>query len=121
MTDQSSSTVISVPPFAVPALFGKKGGKVKDIEATSGASLRIFKPAQGGAWAQVTIFGSKAATSTACLLIKMAVIHAKAADDTPPPLHYPRDKKAEAQLDVLTFYVETRARAFNTKHPKNSS
>ena len=60
MKYQSSSTVINVPQFAVPALCGKKGGKVKDVEATPGASLKIFKPAEESTWAQVTISGSKA-------------------------------------------------------------
>ena len=118
MAEQFASTVVNVPPFAVPALFGKKGSKMKDMELTSGASIDIFRPAQKGLWAQVTISGTQTATTTACLLVKMAVLHARAADHSPEPFPYPKDKRAEAQLNMFTFYAEMRAAAFSTRHPQ---
>ena len=116
-----SSTVMKVPQFAVPALLEKDGKKVKDVELTSGASIVIFRLEGAGAWAQVTISGTKSATSLASLLVKMAVLHARAADHIPEPSLYTRDKKEEAQLDMYTFYTEINARAFNTKHPQSES
>jgi hypothetical protein len=119
MADERLSAVIQVPQFAVPALLGKKGSKVKDVESTSGASINIVHPKQKDLWAQVTISGTQAAISTASLLIKMAVLHARAADKSPEPWPYPQDKMAEAKLNMFTFHSETRAAAFSSKHPHN--
>jgi hypothetical protein len=118
MAEQFTSTVINVPLFAYPALLGKKGSKVKDMELTSGASIDIFRPTKEDLWAKVAISGTQTATSTACLLVKMTVLHARAADHSPEPFPYPKDKRAEAQLNMFTFYAEMRAAAFNTRHPQ---
>ena len=117
MTDQLSTSV-KVPAFAIPALLGKNGNKVKDIERTAGARINIDRTGQ---WAQVTISGTSSAITRASLLVKMAVLHARAADHTPDPSTYTKDRKAEAQLDMFTFYSETEARAFNTKYPETKS
>ena len=119
MVDQPWSTVMKVPAFAVPALIGKDGRKVKDIELTSGTLIDISRPSTAGPWAQIIISGTGSAISIASRLVKMAVLHARAADHTPGPSSYSRDKKAEAQLDMLTFYTETGARSFNTRHPQS--
>jgi hypothetical protein len=118
MAEEIISAVINVPTFAVPALLGKKGKKVRDVQLTSGASIDILRPAQEDLWAQVTIAGTQTATSMASLLLKLAVLHARAADHSPESFPYPKDKKAEAQLDMSTFYAEMRATAFSTKYPQ---
>ena len=51
-------------------------------------------PRQKDLWAQVNISGTQAAISTASLLIKMAVLHARAADKSPKPCPYLQDKMA---------------------------
>jgi hypothetical protein len=70
---------------------------------------------------QVTISGTQTATSMACLLVKMVVLHAKATYHSPERFPYPKDKKAEAQLNMSTFYAEMRATAFSTKQPQSIS
>ena len=112
---------MKVPSLVVPALLDKHGSKVEDIQNTSKASVRVQRPPQGGAWAQVDVYGSEKAASMACHLIKRTTRHTKAVEHTPPHLHYTRDERVEAQLNMLMFYMDTRAKAFDTKHPKDSS
>ena len=75
-----------VPTFAVSALKGLSGSKVKEIS---------FRPTfKESALTEVPITGSTKAVALATQLIKMAVLYAQAGDK-PPPREYLKDKKAE--------------------------
>ena len=39
MSEDSLSAVVKIPVFAVPALIGKRGKKVKDVQSSSGAFI----------------------------------------------------------------------------------
>ncbi len=66
-----------VPTFAVSALKGLSGSKVKEIS---------FRPTfKESALTEVPITGSTKAVALATQLIKMAVLYAQAGDKPPPP------------------------------------
>jgi hypothetical protein len=109
--------VMEVPTFSIPALKGAAGEKVKDMCTTSGARICISSPRPGDPLTEVSISGTQHSVRVASLLIKMAVLHGRAADKLTLPAEYHPDKKAEAELNISVFYKETRARAFHTLYP----
>ena len=115
---EQASCELDVPAAAVSALKGKCGAKVKDMEATSGAVIDISKPKEGDAWTVILVSGSKEAVNIASLLIKMAILHARSADQVATPSLYKKDKAAEARLNMAAFHREVIASAFSTKFPR---
>ena len=63
-----------VPSTALPALIGSKGNRIKDINHTSGATVR-FDTTQTKATTTAYIRGSHQLIHTAIALLKMAVLH----------------------------------------------
>lgn len=120
MSADSLSRVVKVPVFAVPALLGKNGKKVKDMQLSSGAFITISRPSQESLWAEATILGTQEAINTASLLVKMAILHARAADYIPTPSPYSKDRKAEAEIHMFTFHKEIMAEAYSTSYSKMS-
>ena len=106
-----------VPTFAVSALKGSSGSKVKDMCKTSDTEISFSPTIEESALTEVSITGSTQAVALATQLIKMAVLHAHAGIKTPPTEEYLEDKKAEADLDATVFYREMQSRAFNSSLP----
>ena len=97
-----------VPSTALPALIGSKGTRIKDINHTSGATVR-FDTTQTKATTTTYIRGSLQQIHTAIALLKMAVLHSEAAYTRPPPASYSVTKQAQAASDLYmcTQEVET--------------
>ena len=115
--EERISSVLKVPTVSIAALKGKAGAKIKDMEATTGASIQIFNPEEGNMVAEVNVTGTKHAVETAFLLIKISVLHTRAAAQTARPTLYVGDKAAEAKINVATFHREMTDTAFSTRLP----
>ena len=113
----STTMTMWVPTFAVSALKGSSGSKVKDMCKTSDAEISFSPAIKENALTEVSVSGSNQAVALATQLIKMTVLHAHAGIKTPPSEEYIEDKKAEADLDATVFYREMQFRAFNSSLP----
>ena len=112
-----TQSTLKIPSIAVPSLIGKEGYKIKDLEATSGAAISISRTQDGDAWVWVSISGSTEAIHIATLLIKMSVLHTRAADKVLAPDNN-KDKMAEARLAAISFHREMFEAAFYTRFPR---
>ena len=113
----STTSAMWVPTFAIPALKGSSGSKVKDMCKTSKAEIHFNPTIEENILTEIFISGSNQAVALATQLIKMTVLHAHAGIKTPPSEEYIEDKKAEADLDATVFYREMQFRAFNSSLP----
>jgi len=113
----STTSTMWVPTFAISALKGSSGSKVKDMCKTSKAEINFNPTIEENALTEISISGSNQAVALATQLIKMAVLHAHVGIKTPPAEEYTKDKRAEALLDATVFYREMRFRSFESSLP----
>ena len=102
---------IFVPTTALPALIGPKGNRIKDINATSGATVR-FDTTHAEVITTAYIEGSTLQIRTAVSLLKVAVLHAQAAHSKPPPPPYLVTEQSQADYDLHMFAHETHSASF---------
>ena len=100
-----------VPSSALPALIGPKGSRIKDINATSGATVR-FDTTMTDVTTTAYIKGSTLQIQTAVFLLKVAVLHAQAAHSKPPPPPYLVTEQSQADYDLHMFAHETHSASF---------
>ena len=93
---------LSVPTSAVPALIGSKGNRIKDINASSGARVR-FDTNRTKDTTTAYIRGSTQQIQTAISLLKLAVLHARAAHSKPPTAKYEVSNLCQAHYDFRMF------------------
>ena len=113
----STTSTMWVPTFAIAALKGSWGSKVKDMCKTSNKEISFSPTIGGNALTEVSVSGSSQAVALATQLIKMTVLHAHAGIKTPPSEEHTKDKKAEALLDATVFYREMNFRSFDSSLP----
>ena len=102
-----SVTALPVPSAFIAALKGLNGQKVKDMEKTSGASIKFTTLGSSSQFTNAIITGRPCQVSLAVRLIKLAVLHARAAVDPPSCYYYVSAVNAETRLDLRTFLAET--------------
>ena len=106
-----------VPTFAVSSLIGAQGQRVADINKTSGAVVRFTTSTPCSPFTTALIQGSDSNIKMAIDLLKIGVLHAKAADDRPTLAVKVNTGPAEqAASDLKTFAQEISGMAFSTHH-----
>ena len=113
----STTSTMWVPTFAISALKGPSGSKVKDMCKTSNTEISLNPTIEENVLTEVSISGSNQAVALATQLIKMTVLHAHVGIKTSPSEEYTKDKKAEALLDATVFYREMKFRSFDSSLP----
>ena len=99
-----SRETLRVPTSTVPALIGLKGEKIKDIRISSGAT--IWFDSGAGPLTTAHVQGSAEQTRMAISLLKLSVLHARAADHRAPPVLSPPSKASQAFYDLHMFGPE---------------
>ena len=82
-----SRETLKVPTSAVSALIGVEGEKIKDIRISSGAN--IWFDSRAGPLTTAHVQGSAEQTRMAISILKLSVLHARAADLRAPPVLSP--------------------------------
>ena len=109
-----------IPTSAVPSLIGAQGQRVDDINKSSGASVSFITDNPSGVISTACIRGTNEQIKKAIEIIKISVIHARAADYKPAALEDPDNCEAgeQAKFDLNTFAVETANLAFSSWYQK---
>ena len=88
------------------------------MQATSGTHIKIAQPKESEITSLLSVTGPKKGVATAILLIKMTVLSANSASEVPEPTEYVREVRAEAKINISTFYREVKENAFCMNMPK---
>ena len=106
---------LKVPTSTVASLIGSKGQKVVDINQSSGASVSFDSANANSVFTTAYIRGNEEQTKKAIAIIKISVLHAKAADFVPVKDPANNDLVENVvKLDLDTFAVETARSAFSS-------
>ena len=100
-----SSVTFLVPTSAVAALIGHKGTRVKDIQSTTGAQITFSKALTDGT-TTAHIRGSSEQIQKTIMLLKISVLHLKAANNTPPPAPDAVTMQTRVSFDMAMFTHE---------------
>ena len=105
---------LKVPTSTVASLIGSKGQKVVDINQSSGASVSFETTNANSVFTTAYIRGNEEQTKKAIAIIKISVLHAKAADFVPAQDPANKDLVENVELDLNTSAVETAHSAFSS-------
>lgn len=108
-------TGFKVPTSTVASLIGSKGQKVGDINKSSGASVSVDTTHANSMFTTAYIHGSEEQTRIAVAIIKISVLHARAADFEPAQDEDNKDLVKNVEFDLNTFAVETAHCAFSSQ------
>jgi|EP00090_Calanus_glacialis_P042799 hypothetical protein len=108
-------TGFKVPTSTVASLIGSKGQKVGDINKSSGASVSFDTTHANSMFTTAYIHGSEEQTRIAVAIIKISVLHARAADFEPAQDEDNKDLVKNVEFDLNTFAVETAHCAFSSQ------
>ena len=100
-----SRETLRVPTPTVPALIGLKGEKIKDIKISSGGAT-IWFDSQAGPLTTAHVQGSAEQIRMAISLLKLSVLHARAADYRAPPALSQPSQASQAYYDLHMFAHE---------------
>ena len=99
-------TKFKIPTSSVASLIGAKGKKVTDINKSSGASVSFDTSHADSVFTTAYIHGNEEQTKIAVAIIKISVMHARAANFKPALVPANKDLMKNVEFDLNTFAVE---------------